>query len=293
MADPPAADGDPLRAGMRAFLAATLERVAGAPPAAAAAAAAALEREAEAAAARAPKATRRRLYADTLRTANVALQTQDGPFPDDLPGVWLLEGRLTAAALLARPPAAAPDARETVRRLYVRTLMAAAPAYAQDRARALDTARAIEASCFNAAVRAGKESEEPPRRQWDSPAFVDIYSTRCGTIGGLLDPGSSTCRAYGPTLVRRLLDGSLAPEALGDMTEKALCPQATAAERAEIAARSEQRVVEKESNLFRCPHCGERRSSYQEIQRRSLDEAPDYLCVCLNPKCRHRFTGRS
>jgi DNA-directed RNA polymerase subunit M/transcription elongation factor TFIIS len=56
--------------------------------------------------------------------------------------------------------------------------------------------------------------------------------------------------------------------------------------------RAEQKVAEKESNLFRCPHCGMRRCTYLEVQRRSLDEAPDYLCRCLNPQCGRRFTGR-
>jgi DNA-directed RNA polymerase subunit M/transcription elongation factor TFIIS len=91
--------------------------------------------------------------------------------------------------------------------------------------------------------------------------------------------------------VPKLLDGTIKPEALGDMTSEALCPQATAAERADIAKRATQRVETKESTLFRCPHCGERRCSYQQVQRRSLDESPDYLCMCLS--CNRRFNGRS
>ena len=68
--------------------------------------------------------------------------------------------------------------------------------------------------------------------------------------------------------------------------------RALAAERAEIAARSAQRVVAKESAIFACPHCKERRCTYTEVQRRSLDEPPDYICVCLNERCRRQFTGR-
>jgi DNA-directed RNA polymerase subunit M/transcription elongation factor TFIIS len=237
--------------------------------------------------------THRRIYADTLRVVTQALGAQVGPYPDDVVAVKYVAGRQTAdeavdGALKAQNDE--PDARETIRRLFVRKLMLE-PVYAHSRERALETARLIEVSCFNAAVRASRESEEPPRRQWDSPPFVDIYSTRCGTIAGLLDPTSSSCRAYGATLVQRLLAGALRPEQLGELTEKELCPQAMAAERAEIAKRSEQRVAEKESMMFRCPHCGQRRCTYREVQRRSLDEAPDYLCFCLN--CNHRFTGRS
>lgn len=298
-----------IRDGARTMIALALERIAAAQEATAeapdlASLAQALERAVYNSSVRgarmAPRLTHRRVYADTLRSTTQALAAQVGPYPDDVVGFMYIVGRKTADVLVEEAKTTGEvDPRETIRRLFVRTLMQASPVFAQDRERALATARAIEISCFNASVRASKESEEPPRRQWDSPAFVDIYSTRCGTINGLLDPRSTSCAAYGATLVVRLLaaepiDGlaPLRPEELGDLTEKALCPQATAAERAEIAKRSEQKVDEKESNLFRCPHCHERRCTYREVQRRSLDEAPDYLCLCLNPDCKRRFTGR-
>lgn len=240
-----------------------------------------------------PKTPHRQHYAAAVRAVNLALETQAGPYPDDILGLMYLRGDLSADALVAASLSEAPppDPRETVRRMFVRTLIGALEGYARDRKLALETARELEVSCYNAAVRTSKESEDPPRRQWDSPAFVDIYGTRCGTINGLLDPSSSACRTYGATLVAQLFDGTIAPAMLGDMTSKDLCPQATAAERAEIERRATQKVQLKESTLFRCPHCGERRCTYQEVQQRSLDEAPDYLCRCLS--CNHRFKGRS
>jgi len=294
----------PLREGMKTIMATTLTRVveeAWAPPAAGGdpreLVVARLERAAYNSSVRTarvqPKMPHRHHYAAAVRAVNLALGTQVGPYPDDVLGLMYLRGDLAADALVAAslkeaPP---PDPRETVRRMFVRTLMSALESYALDRELALETARDIEVSCYNAAVRTSKESEDPPRRQWDSPAFVDIYGTRCGTINGLLDPSSSACRAYGATLVTRLFDGAATPATLGDMTSKELCPQATAAERAEIDKRAVQKVQMKESTLFRCPHCNERRCTYQEVQRRSLDEAPDYLCRCLS--CNRRFTGRS
>jgi DNA-directed RNA polymerase subunit M/transcription elongation factor TFIIS len=231
------------------------------------------------------------LYRATAQETRTALGGQVGDFPDDRLGLRLLRGAATADEAVAGRTAAAPGPRETIRRMLVGTLMAAHARYAADRELVLETARAVEVSCYNAAVRASKGSEEPPRRQWDSPLFVDIYSTRCGAVNGLLDPASSTCRAYGATLVPRLLAGELAAEALGEMAVDQLCPQAMAAERVEITRRMGQKVAVRESNLFRCPHCSERRCTYQEVQRRSLDEAPDYLCLCLS--CNRRFTGRS
>lgn len=295
-----------LREGMRSILASTLERVVSEAyevrayePSTLASRVVALEREVYNVSIRiartTPKIPHRRHYAKLLRSANLALSAQVGPYPNDVVALLYAEGARTAEAIveMSKNPIAPPTAREIAQRMFVRTLMSAHPQYGDDKKLVLDTAKAIEISCYNAAVRISKESEEPPRRQWDSPAFVDIYSTRCGAIDGLLNPQSSACRAYGANLAARLLNKELAPGSLGDMTEKELCPQATSAERAEIAKRSEQKVEEKESNLFRCPHCGERRSAYREVQRRCLDEPPDYLCVCLNVNCRHRFTGYS
>lgn len=239
--------------------------------------------------------TQRQHYTSTIRSVNMYLTAQVGPFPDNIIGLQFADGELAPADLVERcyTPVENPDPREIIRRLFVRTLMSAHDSYYQNRELTLDVARALEVSCYNAVVRTSKESEEPPRRQWSSDAFVDIYSTRCGTISTLLDPTSSVCKSYGSTLVMQLLNGALTPDELGDMTEQSLCPQATAAERVEIAARVIQKVDEKESNLFRCPHegCGARKCTYRQVQRRSLDEAPDYLCYCL--VCHHRFTGRS
>jgi len=240
-----------------------------------------------------PKISHRNHYTAAVRAVNPALKVQVGPYPDDVLGLMYLQGGLSAdalveASLLDRPP---PDPRDTMRRMFVRTLMGAHESYAQDRKLVFEVARDIEVSCYNAAVRTSKESEDPPRRQWDSPAFVDIYGTRCGTINGLLDPSSSACRTYGATLVPQIFDGKLSPAALGDMTSKELCPQATATERAEINKRTNQKVQMAESIVFACPFCKVRRCTYQEVQQRSLDEAPNYLCLCLN--CNLRFRGGS
>jgi DNA-directed RNA polymerase subunit M/transcription elongation factor TFIIS len=242
----------------------------------------------------------RQLYVSTMRALSRVLPVQIGQFPDEIVALMYYSKKMTAAEVVEKGlnPPEGPEPREIIRRLFLKTLIGASPVYAGDRHRALETARQIEVSCFNASVRASKESEEPPRRQWDSPVFVDIYSTRCGTIAVLLNPASAPCRAYKSNglLISRLLGESgvmsLSPEDLGELNEKELCPAAVAKERAEIAMRAEQKVAEKESNLFRCPHCGMRRCTYLEVQRRSLDEAPDYLCRCLNPQCGRRFTGR-
>lgn len=178
------------------------------------------------------------------------------------------------------------EERNTIRRLFEEALArAGAPA-----GRAAEVARITETSCYNAVVKSCRDSDEPLQRRWDAQAFVDAYSTRCGTILLQLDPDSSVCRAYGATLAARLLAGEAAVADPGRLSEKELCPQATATERAELARRAEQKVAEKESVLFRCPFCGVSRCTYREVQRRALDEAPDYVCFCLG--CKRAFKGR-
>ena len=234
-------------------------------------------------------ATHETYYEAAMETLRNSMVAHIGPFPDDIGGLKFMNGGISAADLVSGKVVPLMAPRDIGRRLFVRALINADPAY-KDRAKTLETATAIEVSCFNAAVRLSKESAEPPRRHWDSPAFVDTYSTRCGAVYSALDPASTSCKVYGPQLIPRILNGELIPSALGVMTERDMCPPATEAERAEILSRSSQRVIEKESTLFLCPHCKARRCTYIEIQRRSLDEAPDYICTCL--ACRQKFTGR-
>lgn len=214
-----------------------------------------------------------------------------GLFPDDVVHLALVDGRLTARDVIAAAETAearpTPHAREIIRRTIIECLLN----YSNDRRRILEVALAVELSCFAETVRLSSIGEDPPRRQWDSPAFVGIYSSRCGAVLAHLDPSSATCRRYGATLAVKLLSGEFSPALVGAASEVELCPQATEAERAEIARRSGQKVQKKESNLFRCPFCGARRSEYREVQRRCADEAADFDCFCLN--CLQKFTGRS
>ncbi|HVE12226.1 MAG TPA: hypothetical protein VNI01_02420 [Elusimicrobiota bacterium] len=255
------------------------------------AAAAALE-EAAWAGESAPKSGEppRRAYLQRVNTARQGLGQPGGAFPDDIMGARLVRGLAAAHEVLQRGAReAAPAPRRLILARYVRVLRRT-PAFAADRGRTLATATSLEAASLRAAQRACKETDTPCTLDWGSPAFVSAYSTRSGTLLRLLDPQSAACRAYGPVLAERLLSGGLRPEDAAELTESELCPPALAAEKAEIARRSGQQVQVRESALFRCPHCSVRRCTYQQVQRRSLDEAPDFLCYCLG--CHRNFVGR-
>lgn len=227
---------------------------------------------------------------DYIKQANelqTYFMTNSGYFPDDILGIKYMQEKITTEDVLFFDISSINNnPRIQITKMFTTLLYQ----YKPDKEFALETAKAIEKSCYNAIIKNSKQSEDPPCRQWDSPIFLEIYSNRCGIIYNLLDPKSSSCKIYGSSLLQTVLNETIDLKDIGFKSEKELCPQATQKERDEIAIRSEQHVVEKESNLFRCPNCKERRVTYREVQLRALDEAPDYLCKCLN--CKHRFKGK-
>jgi len=225
-------------------------------------------------------------YIKQIGNIKMLLTIHDGYFPDDLLGIKYIHGLINAKDILFFDECKISNPRFQIIKLFVLLLYK----YKIDKEFTLEAAKTIERSCYNAIIKNSKQSEDPPCRQWDSPIFVEIYSNKCGMIYNLLDPTSNTCKIYGSTLLQQVLEESIDLKEIGYKSEKELCPQAMQKEKDEIALRSEQHVVEKESNLFRCPNCKERRVTYREVQLRALDEAPDYLCKCLN--CKHRFKGK-
>lgn len=226
-------------------------------------------------------------YIKQVNNVQYYLLINDGYFPDDILGIKFMNGDIQVKDILSYDSSSINNnPRTQIIKMFVQLLYK----YKKDKDFVLELAKKIEKSCYNAIIKNSKQSEDPPCRQWDSLIFIEIYSNRCGIIYNLLDPNSISCRTYGSTLLQQVLDESIDLKDIGFKNEKELCPQATQKERDEIAIRSEQHVIEKESNLFKCPNCKERRVTYREVQLRALDEAPDYLCKCLN--CKHRFKGK-
>lgn len=217
------------------------------------------------------------------------LLTQDGYFPDDLLILKYISNSITVEEILNYTNKE-DDPRKVIKKLFTTLLYNSDPYFTNNKELTLKIAKKIEKSCFNNVINTCKKSDNPPCRQWSHNLFQDIYSNKCGSIYNLLNPKSRTCKLYGSTLLTSIINNTIDLDTIADKSEKDLCPQSVQKERDEIALRSEQHVVEKESNLFKCPNCKERKVTYREVQLRALDEAPDYLCVCLN--CRHRFKGK-
>lgn len=235
-------------------------------------------------------------YGQKMLKARKLLKLPWTEFPDETLAYMLWAGRVSPAdaakpGSLERVGGEAPDPRATCRSMFLRTLLAH-PQLGSDRAKALAHAQRIESACYNQALANTRLTDT--RRQWDCEVFVSIYSARCGTVNVHLDPRSTVSAAYGSAdeLLQGLWAGELKPKTLGSMEAAELCPAATKKERDLIALRSQQTVVKKASNIFRCPFCKEQRCSYETVQRRALDESADFDCVCLNPMCGRTFKVR-
>jgi DNA-directed RNA polymerase subunit M/transcription elongation factor TFIIS len=180
------------------------------------------------------------------------------------------------------------DPRSLMGRMFVDVLHSAHQHYRDNKQICERDAKRIETSCYNATIKASIDCGI--FRNWNDPTFKDIYSTRCGSILGLLDVESISCMEYGNTTVEKLVSGEISTQNIGMMSVVEICPQSRDKENHEIMMRSEQRVAIKESNLFQCPHCRQRRCIYTQKQTRQLDEEADYFCFCL--ECNKRFKGR-
>lgn len=161
--------------------------------------------------------------------------------------------------------------------------------FAADPVRLKETVLRIETSCFNHVIARCRESGSNIIRSWEDPLFLSSYSSRCATLGLNLDPESSVGRAFGAEALEALVAGRLHPDSMGKLSSVELCPGASRREREEIETRAQQKVREKTSQLYKCPHCGVRDATYEEVQTRSADEPADIFCSCKN--CGGKFKG--
>ncbi len=193
--------------------------------------------------------------------------------PDDKIGKLYMDNEISCDEIFQQ------DSRKIIKRLFAKLLVS----HKLDKEWIIKKVIQLEKSCYNYSIIVSKECENPPVRSWNNLIFTNIYSTRCGIVASLIDIKSK----FSAVFIDKLKNGLV----IDNMTEKELCPESMIEEKMDIERRNAQVVPEKVSNLFKCPHCKERKCTYKEVQKRCLDEAPDYLCYCLN--CNHRFTGRS
>ncbi len=149
----------------------------------------------------------------------------------------------------------------------------------------------LEKECYNFSIVRCTECEELQLRSWSHGPFKDIYFTKCGYVCSLLIKESYKNQYDFEFVVSRILNNTILPKNIVNKHIDHICPAIFEGEHKTIDLRNNQTVEEKPSIMFKCPHCGERNCTYQTVQKRAADEAPDYKCFCLS--CKKKFNGRN
>jgi len=141
----------------------------------------------------------------------------------------------------------------------------------------------IEQGCFIESVRRAKSSDIPITCSWKIKDFYSMYCERCGTIAVLLKQKSTVPSK----LAMNIINGTIDPTKIGSMDETELNTSALQKEREIVEKRLNQKLDIKTSNIYTCPRCKEKKCTYEVVQRRAADEAPDTICTCT--ACGYKF----
>ena len=150
-----------------------------------------------------------------------------------------------------------------------------------------ELAEELEQGCYKRSIEIAKDSEDLICRKWNT-RFKTIYLNRCQIVLYTVDPESDANKKYG-RFVDKIISGEISAAACGEMSERDLWPDALTKEKKHIKERQEQKVELKHSNLFICPKCKGKKTTYIARQVRALDEGESYEVTCANPICLHTF----
>lgn len=136
--------------------------------------------------------------------------------------------------------------------------------------------RRMERSCFKATVTSC--TLDGVDRLFTDKRFVQRYCANCSRVMANLDPTSSVGSLY---LLDHILRGDIDPYNVADLVSKDLCPDASKAEREEIALRMTVKTPMKVSRAYKCRKCGGQETVFIEFQARSADEASTKSIKCV------------
>lgn len=141
-----------------------------------------------------------------------------------------------------------------------------------------DAAIEIEKECFSAVINKCKNSEEIYIRNWNNPIFVNMYSTRCGTVTSNINKDSY--------MVKKLLSGEWKLSDIGIKNADELDPDSSVKIKEYLEIRSRQGIREKSSNMYSCPKCKNKNHTQPAgRQFRSADEGQSFSVTCLASGC--------
>lgn len=140
----------------------------------------------------------------------------------------------------------------------------------------------IERGCFGSVIDKCKLSPEAYVRDWENNNFVNMYSSRCAIILSKIEKNSF--------MIKKLISGEWKSGDIGYKTADELDPESSAETKELIEKRRQIKVIQKESNMYKCPKCGQRKHTPPfGKQTRSLDEEQTQFVTCLVSQCGHKF----
>jgi transcription elongation factor S-II len=134
------------------------------------------------------------------------------------------------------------------------------------------TANNIEVGVYNYAIK--EATQLNTTKQWDNPAFQQLYTDRLRTI---------YLNLKNTKFVERIISGELTPQELAYMTHQEMDPahwkeQIDAKMKRDASKYTER--VEATTDMFTCKKCHSKKCSYYELQTRSADEPTTIFVTC-------------
>ncbi len=138
----------------------------------------------------------------------------------------------------------------------------------------------IEISCFNKTI--DEAHNKNILKNWNNTSFTNIYCITTHRVIAHFDNLENES-----DLINRCIRDEDIFDKIAFMTSEELIPSKYSALKNELDERSKQKIEQKISTLYICPKCKERKSTIDEVQLRSLDEAANIIATCMS--CRYRW----
>ena len=142
--------------------------------------------------------------------------------------------------------------------------------------------RRIERSCFITTI--NESISQGIDRLWTDSRFLNLYSMVCAKVMYNLDHTSCVNSTY---LIESIIDGSIDPRGISDLTNQTLCPASSKVERETIELRQRQKITQKVSTAFICGKCGGNQTTFIKYQGRAADEDNTMKIQCV--QCGHSW----
>lgn len=146
--------------------------------------------------------------------------------------------------------------------------------------------REIEQSCFDRALVLARKRNISTN--WGNETFIMIYNNIVHNVQfNLLYSPSITGSQY---LIQNIMEGIINASNVGSMSSREMRPLSSKHIYDEIELRKQQTIIKKYSRQYRCPKCGERKTTEVEKQIRCSDEGSTVFITCEIPNCGNTWT---